>query len=184
MSDVTQSNNTVQGDLVGGDLLKVVMYPPPVSNLRTLLQSLAAKSIDADAEQRYRARLGHYAQVQDKDEPKGLQSKLVAGGHEVWLREALRNKDLFSKRLAESNLGGTGPAIYEHVMALILSRFNAQVAPLVRDHADERELRTVMLSEIVEPICAELGSTELDLTSIEVEGIVWYLTGNCFINWV
>jgi hypothetical protein len=50
-------------------------------------------------------------------------------------------------------------------------------------NADLTEIKRAVQHEIIDPIEAMLGENVLDLYADEINGMLYFLTGNCHIRW-
>jgi hypothetical protein len=119
----------------------------------------------------------------DGDEIIGLKQKLKRADREDLFIDANRYKESFAKCLQEYGLYSSAQKLMANLLSTVESRFHTKVAPLVRSGANEQEILSTIYDEIVQPVSEELASYPDLLHQDEILGMVYYLTGNCFLSW-
>ena len=74
--------------------------------------------------------------------------------------------------------------IFNHLLGLILTRFNSHILPLLRSDCDDVTIRTAINSTIIEPLYAEVGLAGGFVASDVVEGMLYFLTEKCHVEWI
>ena len=120
---------------------------------------------------------------------KDMEEKLTDGGFKpADIREARRLKEFWSME-AYSTADYMG--IQEDNLDLysrIVHEFKIYITPMVEDEKPLREIMTVLHEQIVKPILEiyqRNGYSEENLryTCDHIYGMIYYLTGNCHLNW-
>jgi hypothetical protein len=118
-----------------------------------------------------------------------MPTKLQDGGFkESEIIEATRKKEKYAKRLEHNKFFESAQWIDNQLFGKIKMDFEAFILPLVNEGATKDELLKEVVLKVVQPI--------LDLINIEGEndevlnynaddifGMVYYLTGQCHLNW-
>lgn len=115
---------------------------------------------------------------------KNLSAKLENAGFKYLVEDAERYKHIYSMNLHEHSALKSSQKIH----ALLLSKVETQFNTFVKLKLHENEERQNVLLEISEKVIKEVESiygvnNVLDLDSRHIHGMVYYLTGNCFLNW-
>jgi hypothetical protein len=113
----------------------------------------------------------------------GLEKKLEKAHVEkdVILR-AMKFKEIFSKALASRRFYKSGQIIYSELMCQLYNAFMARVVPLIDKGASLSEVRSEV-ALIVQGTVDKVGNNVDIISSAQIEGILYYLTGNCHIKW-
>ena len=184
MADLVQKGNTVRGDLAGGNIVKTTILEARKLTLISRLNQQLARELSENANAREMSeRLRHHIDGPEGANPLGVELKLKRAQKDLWIGDAIRLKEGFSKRLFQYNLSPSGDALFTFLLVNVLQRFNAIVAPHLHDGTSDALLRKTLFEELVRPVFDELEDNPLGLMPDEIEGVVWFLTGNCFIRW-
>lgn len=184
---ISQSDNKVTGDIVGRDKTEItnitqIGAPPPSSHLIRLLD-------------RYRHELGNDQRTLDKllelqrfGEPKEdplipLETKLTEGGREDLIEFALETKEIFAKQLARHTHFESAQKIHLHLLARIWTVFQTRILPQIRAGQSRLAIERLIQSEIIDPTLSDLHDNPFHYSDMEVQGMIYYLTGNCHIRW-
>lgn len=120
---------------------------------------------------------------------KDAEEKLTDGGFKPSrIKEAIRQKEYWAKEAFRTS---NNIAIQEDNLVLysrIVHEFEIYIMPMVEDGEPLRDIMTVLHEKIVAPIMnifQEYGYTddELRYNYDHIYGMIYYLTGNCHINW-
>jgi hypothetical protein len=188
-SDTTQSGNIVGGDQAGRDISKSTIINYRVDpGCRTEIIRLAEKFLAERAKNttfnRTIDKLEHY-QTQVPDDPfVGLEQKLQAAGCSTQHVEfAKKTKELFTKKLVEFELSESAQRIEALLLAEVYSRFHNAIAPMIAADTDLAAINRAVQHDIIDPIQAMLEENVLELYADEINGMLYFLTGNCHIRW-
>jgi len=188
-SDTTQSGNIVGGDQAGRDISKSTVFNYPVSfGCRSEIIRLAEKFRAEHAKNatfnRTIDKLEHY-QTQVPDDPLvGLEQKLEAAGYSAQHVEfGKKTKELFTKKLVEFELSESAQRIEALLLAEVYSRFHNIIAPMIAADADLAAINRAVQHDIIDPIQAMLEENVLELYADDINGMLYFLTGNCHIRW-
>ncbi len=70
-----------------------------------------------------------------------------------------------------------------HILAMINSSFQLKIKPMIRENKSSGLVDKAIYDEIVKSIYYEVGNSELEINMDYIRGMVYYLTGNCYIEW-
>lgn len=180
---VTQSNNTVGGDLVGGNKYEFSFQPTSaIAAVRILLEKLQAEQ---KTDQRASAIIDDLRRFGEpiETEPIGLEKKLSDGGREYQIRFALEAKQQFVKKIAENTLFESAQEIHVLVLSKIYSVFSTEISNLISQGSSREIVDQAIRHLIIDPLVADLQITSFRYYDTEIFGMLYYLTGNCYINW-
>ncbi|MGO4998607.1 ABC-three component system protein [Oceanisphaera sp. W20_SRM_FM3] len=114
----------------------------------------------------------------------GLEKKLIKANKEIFLDEALISSQKASKMILRFQNIKSYQIIFNHVLSLIVTRFRAHVVPLIKKGVDDLAIKTVINTVIVEPLNQEVSLAGGYITSDLIEGMLYFLTEKCHVEWV
>lgn len=129
---------------------------------------------------RYRTKLRHTI---------GLEQKLLDGGFpKKAIDKARRQKQSYAKKATKYQYYEMANKIDNYLFAIVSDHFDREVLPLIEDEKPLREINQAVYDKVVVPVMEELNAvgdsdTCLCYTLDDVFGMLYYLTGNCHINW-
>lgn len=129
---------------------------------------------------RYRTKLPHTI---------GLEQKLLDGGFaKPAIDKARRQKQTYAKKATKYQYYEMANKIDNYLFAIVSDHFDREVLPLIEDEKPLREINQAVYDKVILPVMEELnavGSSDTCLcyTLDDVFGMLYYLTGNCHINW-
>ncbi len=93
-------------------------------------------------------------------------------------------KELFAKKLLEHQLYESAQAADAYLLGEVCTRFNSHIYPLIIKKAADELVAQMIESQVIEPVMHLLSEDDcLAHCREEVYGMVYFLTGNCHINW-
>ncbi|ASZ11184.1 hypothetical protein KTO58_19290 [Chitinophaga pendula] len=182
----TQSNNHIGGDgeIIGRDKNVTINNPVRRTRLSILFDKLEKAFNENSHVTEVSADLQRYANLRDTI---GLEQKLKDGGREDLYEDALWLKEEYHKKLTKFQFFEPAQEIHSFLLALVLSKFRNIIFPLICASKSEQEVSLAIENEIVAPIVSiiqEEGCSDvMGLSSVDIEGMIYYLTGQCHIKW-
>lgn len=130
------------------------------------------------------ARLAYYKDYAENEVRRTLEQKLKAGNRDGAVKHALRMKDFFARRLLEHELYESAQSADAYLLGEVCTRFNNIVHPVILKGQSEAIVAALIESQVIEPILQLLSEDDaLSHRREEVYGMIYFLTGNCHINW-
>lgn len=129
---------------------------------------------------RYRTKLRHTI---------GLEQKLLDGDFpKKAIDKARRQKQSYAKKATKYQYYEMANKIDNYLFAIVSDHFDREVLPLIEDEKPLREINQAVYDKVILPVMEELNTvgdsdTCLCYTLDDVFGMLYYLTGNCHINW-
>ncbi len=129
---------------------------------------------------RYRTKLPHTI---------GVERKLRDGGFsKQQIEKARRLKLYYAKKATRFQYYESAQRIDSYLFAIVSNRFDRYVMPLIEDGRPLRSINQAVYEQVVLHVMAELNTQGADDTCLcynedDILGMVYYLTGNCHINW-
>ena len=175
-----QRQNIVSGDIAGRDISHTYNVNP-TSTLRELATRLRLDD-DEDAQPGFISDLQHYTQPPSEDTTRNLEQKLRDASRTDLLSEGLKWKEQFSKKLIRLQFSIQAQELFVHILSKIHTYFTLKIRPKVLDGASRAEIDELVYRLITE-LYDEVGNSELDMTMADLQGMVYFLAGNCHIDW-
>ncbi|ATC86525.1 ABC-three component system protein [Pseudoalteromonas arctica] len=114
----------------------------------------------------------------------GLENKLIKANKGVFLDEALISSQKASKLILRFQNIKSYQVIFNHVLSLIITRFRSHIVPLIKDGVNDLTIKTMINNVIVEPLNQEVSLAGGYITSELIEGMLYFLTEKCHVEWV
>ena len=180
-----KGNTTEDGDIVAGNQFKPTYNQilAPASPLAPLYERLRAERDDMPRMAQISEQLQHYCTATTDGDVRGLKEKLEASGREDLLLLATELKQSATKNLMKYQTSGVAQDILTHILAKLYIEFVLQVTPAVQEGANRREVDSLISEKVVNATFKMLGDNDLNLTSADLLGLLYYLGGNCHIRW-
>ena len=179
-ASVAQSGNQAERDVVVGNVNN--FYQQPISTLKQLADRLKLDADDSADGGEFLEELQHFKKNHPADPPRDLETKLQESGRESVSFEATLWKEQFCKKLMRFQLSPQAREIFVHILGKIHSYFIAKVRPAIEEGSSRSEVDGLVY-ELVTEIYNDVGSSPLRLTQTDVHGMVFFLAGNCHIDW-
>lgn len=185
MNNVTQIGNNISGDQAGNDIYKnnalVVISTPSTAitelNDKYLQESAQEKSIsEIIADLNHLTMALPYAKLD-------LEQKLTQGNREIEIDEALFLKERIAKKIMELSRSITAQQIIAHTLAKIKQSFRLKILPAIRNGRQISDVDKILYDEVLKPVYDFLEINPLHLNDDDLRGMIFFLSGNCHIDW-
>ncbi len=180
---ITLSNNTVAGDMAGGNISHSHFYSGQPSTLRDLAVKFR---IECNEDQRlsdFIETLQHYVAIAPTQPTRDLTTKLLASGRADLVDEALILKEQFYKKLIRFQFNQQAQEIFAHILSKIHAFFTYKVCPKINENIPRSQIDDLIYSELLEPIYNDIGNCSLGVDLRDLQGMLYFLGGNCHIKW-
>jgi len=187
-SRVRQNNNTVGGHNAGGDVnvsenVNFNILPEKKSPLRIMVENYCSEIEQSGEKKEFIEELQDYMKRVPGRDQRSLTDKLLAAQREDLVDNALLLKEKFSKKLYKHTFSPSAQKIFVHILSMINSSFHLKIKPLIHEDKPSSVVDKAIFDEIIREIYCEVGNSELDINMDYIHGMLYYLTGNCYINW-
>ena len=186
---VNQTNNTLEnGDLAGRDINKPTYNIGRgsfggQSQLEILYARLEKEKQESAIFSDIVDELLHFKNYAANTEFIGLEKKLENGRRLNYLSFAEKTKEKFTKKLLKNEHSETAQLIYAFLLAKVYSSFENYIYPrFIEGHPDEF-INQLVSEYIIKPMEDILGENLLRIYDDEINGMIYFLTGNCHIKW-
>tara|TARA_R110002096_G_scaffold435816_1_gene663006 strand:- start:25134 stop:25712 length:579 start_codon:yes stop_codon:yes gene_type:complete len=177
-----QSGSQAGGHIAGRDI-HIVNEQQHISPLRSLLARIDQAREDDPELNELIDQLQHFSNPAGDGPPIGLEKKLMDGNREELVRQATREKEMFAKLLAQNQLSYSAQKVYAYLLGSVRDRFKRYITPLLCDNATADQVDAAIVEHIVEPCVQDLEHNPLDISTTHIHGMVYFLTGNCYLLW-
>lgn len=182
LAKVSQWFNRTGGDSVGRDKITKI-YNRSHSQIAVLNEKYLEECDSKTEVYEFIKALLHYT-TRDTKSLHGLEEKLLSAERDDdFIEFAKEHKELFAKRLLKRDLSLAAQRIFAYLLGKTKASFVYNVIPIIKSGANREKIDSAIYSNVLEPIFNELEDNVLDLTMDEIVGMLFYLTGNCHINW-
>lgn len=129
---------------------------------------------------RYRTKLPHTL---------GLKRKLQDGGYnKTAIDKACRLKQGYAQKATKYQYYEMANRIDDYLFAILSNRFDDYVYPLIVNQRPLADIKQAVSEQVIIPVMKELNENGEDdiylcYTTDDILGMLYYLTGNCHINW-
>jgi hypothetical protein len=186
-SDVNQSDSIVGGDQVARDKVTNITYTiPPSDNpflIRELVEAVKRDAADDAELGKTIDELQHFLDSVDAPDLVGLAAKLTLAERTDEIREAEQLKELFAKKLHRRQFSPSAQFLFAYLLGEMNQRFKYKIRPLITNKAPRRDVDRSVYEEVLKPIEAIINRESLVLLPQEIQGMLYFLTGNCHISW-
>jgi hypothetical protein len=187
-SKVTQKGNKVDGDQAGHDINKQVTNlnfdssQRSISAMQTLLKKFKDEREKNPQLTEFIEELDYYNKPLDGDVI-GLEQKLINGKQEDFIDYALRMKERYHKKLMKYQFSEAAQLINLHLLALVESYFMHHIYPQICNGQTSENVNSLIQELLINPMLGQLDDNPLGFNAQEVNGMIYFLTGNCHIKW-
>lgn len=189
LNSVNQSENILEsGDLAGRDIIKPVYNIGRItfggqSQLEKLYERLEKEKNESAIFREIVDELLHFKNNADDKGFIGLEKKLVNGNRISYLHFAETSKEKFAKKLLKNEHSETAQLIYAFLLAKVYSSFQTNIYPRISEGLAEEFINQLVTEYIIKPLEDILGNNLLRIYDDEINGMIYFLTGNCHIKW-
>ncbi|OGU35307.1 MAG: hypothetical protein A2068_12280 [Ignavibacteria bacterium GWB2_35_6b] len=182
---VKQSNITAGGSVAGRDNNTY----NNISQNRNLYMCELIKKFKSEQEQNKTVteiidELRHYkTNIDNGSKVIGLEQKLINGSREDLIDFAIITKERFAKKLIKYEYFESAQGIFSYLLAIIYSNFNIYISPLLKENKTAIEINKKIDEHVINPLLIELDENVLKIHKDEINGMLFFLTGNCHIKW-
>jgi hypothetical protein len=175
-----QKDINASGDVAGRDVNKTqhIVVQDKKTRLQGLVEQLRNSTEKQSEASEFVDQLQRWMQPKDTVVTRTLEDKLKACSREDLIEIALDAKEIFAMQLTKTTFNPSIQEIYAHILGKIWFEFKLNAKP-EEIESKIKEMAEELMSELAEvPIHSNLG-----INHPEILGMLFYLTGNCHLNW-
>lgn len=114
-----------------------------------------------------------------------LPTKLRNGGFENDIDWALKLKEEYFMLLRENQFSKATQHIHAYLLAWIMVLYQQFVVDAIKAGQPKEAIKQILLDKVIAPVENTLGGKNnvLELYADDINGMIYYLTGNCHLKW-
>ena len=164
------------------------IFGPTVYNEdKTLKKLLAEHETEKLHNQEYRSfseELNKFFIKSLKNKLRDLEQKLIDGNREYLVEAALDSKEKLTRKISRLSHYKSAQDIYTYLLTNIRTAFLHEVGSKIKSGSfREHEINDIVSHKIIDPILHNLQGSSLNIDKDELYGALYFLTGNCYIEW-
>ena len=179
----TVRDNTIAGDVAGRDVNKTYNAAREPTAMAKLVEQYLAETHADKTLSAWTEKLEHFLSNKTSSDIRGLEDKLNSSGRADLLKVALIRKQSAYKAIMKQQGSKSAQTIYTFLMAEIVVNFEQSVLPLVQAKASRETVDAAMLEKVISPALQMLENNPLMLNKMDIQGLVYFLAGNCYVRW-
>jgi hypothetical protein len=172
-------NITAGGDVIGRD--KITNILPAPTQMDLLSQKYVEEKSNQQVTYEIIDELTHYSN-EDYD-IRDLTEKLEDAGFDYLIEVGEELKEEVSKLIIRNQHYKSAQKIITYLLAEVESIFNANIKIKLLDVREEAALKLLFRTHLEKEIQTHLGENVLEIFHRQVHGMVYFLTGNCHLEW-
>ena len=188
MNKVKQEGINSGGDTAGRDIKKTINVNLTEKRNKYLCSLMERFKKERDGNIQVNTiidELTHYKTPIHSERIIGLENKLKKGKREDLLDDALITKEKFTKKLLKYELFESAQEIYAILLAHVYYNFRTHIVPIIKEETySNSEINKLIDERVIDPLFNELDENVLKIYKDEINGMIYFLTGNCHIRWI
>jgi Mg2+ and Co2+ transporter CorA len=172
-------NITAGGDVIGRD--KITNILPASTQMDLLSQKYVEEKSNQQVTYVIIEELTHYSN--EKYDIRDLTEKLEDAGFDYLIEVGEEIKEEVSKLIIRNQHYKSAQKIITYLLAEVESIFNANIKSKLLDVREETALKLLFRTHLEKEIQAHLGDNVLEIFNRQINGMVYFLTGNCHLEW-
>jgi len=186
-----QNNNHIAGSLAGRDINN-----PTTNNYTTnqygnakktqigfLYDRLKHEVNQQEGLKEFVEELQHYMGRAAADIDRSLSEKLTSSGRIDLIQIAEELKEKAAKKIMRFQSSPAAQDIFAYVLGELHTKYLMHVRPLVVSGKDRITVDSAMERHVINPIAESMEPSALDLTPSLILALLFYLAGNCHVQW-
>lgn len=187
MSDgkVSIDGSEIKGDVAAGNIDKSRTYQftgSKTSYMKMLLDKFKQEQSTNVHLKEYIDDLDYYYNKK-KDDVIGLEDKLANANRQDFIEFAIEAKDKYHRKLYKYQFSETAQKINLHLLGLVITYFENEIKPLLKKGEDEQLINSMINERLIKPLLDELDENLLGFSAHDINGMLYFLTGNCHLKW-
>jgi hypothetical protein len=180
-----QTGNTVtDGSIIGGNQYTTNITTAKRTKLSSLFEKLKEVCGSNTKVEVISEDLNRFSVSRDSI---GLEQKLIDGNRSHIIPDATWLKQEYYKKLTKFQFFEPAQQIHALLLGIVLEKFRNIIYPMIQGGSTDAEISRSVSLEIIDPIMKTIQEEGCDdvmgLSSVDVEGMIYFLTGQCHIKW-
>jgi hypothetical protein len=187
---VTQKNVTAE-KVVGRDdnstHNEYHFHPSSTTENKTLKKLLEEHEREKESDPAYKhftEELNQFFRKAYEKTPRDLQEKLTDGNREHIVQFALNAKDRVTRKIQKFSNFKSAQDVFTYLLANIQTAFKHQIESKIKSgHFQSYQIDDLVREQIISPYMETLDGNSLDIDLNDLYGLLYFLTGNCYLEW-
>ena len=181
MNFITRLRNVIAGnDIVGRDKITNNILPLP-RQLDLLSESYKKEVEENKTTTSIIDELNHYKNK--RTEIRDLTEKLTEAGFTDLIDEGEELKELVAKLIIKNQNYKSAQKIITYLLSEVESIFNSKIKHKLTDTDEINQVKLLIREHIEKEVGDKLGENVLEIFNRQISGMVFFLTGNCHLEW-
>ena len=173
--------NVIAGkDIVGRDKITHNILPSP-RQLDLLSENYKKEVEENKTTTSIIDELNHYNNK--RTEIRDLTKKLNDAGFECLIDEAEELKELVAKLIIKNQNYKSAQKIITYLLSEVESIFNSKIKHKLKNLDEVNQVKSLIREHIECEVGDKLGENVLEIFNRQISGMVFFLTGNCHLEW-
>jgi hypothetical protein len=188
-NSVNQSEIDAGGDVIAGNKITKNYYDSPTifNEDLTLKRLLAEHEREKELDCEYREfsdQLNKFFSKKITQKQRNLESKLIDGNREYLIEYAMDAKERFTKKVQKYGLYKSAQDVFTYLLTNIRSAFMQEVCSMIQSgDFKNHQIDEIVTEKIIKPFLYTVQHSSLNIDQDELYGVLYFLTGNCYIEW-
>lgn len=181
-----QRNNNVAGSLAGRDInynTTNQFSGEKRTQIGLLYERLKQEVSEKEGMQEFVDDLQHYMGRAAVNIDRSLSQKLMDTQRNDLIQVAEELKERAAKKIMRFQSSPASQDIFAYVLSELHTKYLSHVRPLIAAGKDRAEVDSAMETYVVNPIAESMEPSPLGLTPSLIFALMFYLAGNCHIQW-
>jgi len=179
---VEQTGNLVRGDQAGRDVIKPTFVYEGTAT--PMARMIAKFRIETENDREMKMTIDRLQRwFKSEGDVIGLDEKLRLGERADIIKLAIEAKERFSKCLLRHEYSPAAQEIYAFLLAKTYQIFVTIIYPQICRGSTAAEIDRLLVTEVYDKVEALLEDNPLEISPEEVMGMLYWLTGNCHLQW-
>lgn len=181
-----QRKNHVEGSLAGRDINNPVTHyhsKEKQTQIGLLYERLKTEVGQQEGMQEFVEELHHYMGRSASNIQRSLSEKLTDSGRADLIPVAEEFKESAAKKIMRFQSSPAAQDIFAYVLGELHTKYLMHVRPLVAAGNDRTTVDAAMELHVINPVATSMEPSALGLTPKLILSLLFYLAGNCHVQW-
>ncbi|WP_102313410.1 ABC-three component system protein [Vibrio cyclitrophicus] len=132
----------------------------------------------------FSSQLNNFMERKVEGKLRDLGQKLTDGNRDYLLDYAMDVKERVSKKIMQFSHYRSAQELYTYILTNIRTTFLHEISPRIKS-GDFKvyEINDLVADKIIQPVLESVHGCSLNIDKDELYGLLYILTGNCYIEW-
>lgn len=180
-----QKDNHVHGSMAARDVNNVTNNHIHIkkTQIGVLYERLKAEAAQHEGLKDFVEELQHYMGRATTGIERSLSDKLTDSGRVDLIQIAEEFKESAVKKIMRFQSSPAAQDIFAYVLEELHTKYLMHVRPLIVSGADRLAVDSAMETHVINPVAESMEPSALGLTPKLVLALLFYLAGNCHVQW-